>query len=131
MRGAYFKATNSLAFDQEAQRIRARFGHEGMDWYVSLLCLLINQADGTLDVSDDEGWAYVALMLGADVESLRRFALYLAGRGLLDAVALGDGLLRSPLVTDALREFEQQRERFVKAGKASAAARKKRAKDMG
>ena len=62
--GAYIKGTNALAFDQEAQRLRMKFGWEGWGVYVGLLCLLVNQPDGSLDVSDGDAWAVLALQMG-------------------------------------------------------------------
>lgn len=123
-RGAYFKATNALAFDQEAQRIRARYGSTGFDWYVSVMCVLINQSDGTLDVSDDEGWEYLAMTLhDTSAEEIREFCAYLARRGLLDADLLGSGVLSSPLVRAGIEEYD----RFSRAGRAPGAARKRKA----
>lgn len=127
-RGAYFKATNALAFDQEAQRIRAKYGSKGFDWYVTILCTLINQGDGTLDVSDEEGWAYLSsLLYESTIDEATEFCAYLAKRGLLSAGMLGDGVLCSQLVQSGIAEYD----RFAKAGRASGAARRKRAAEAG
>lgn len=126
-RGAYFKATNALAFDQEAQRIRAKFGSRGFDWYVSILCALINQGDGTLDVSDEEGWEYLSTLLHeSTADEVSEFCAYLARRGLLSAEMLGDGVLCSQLVQAGIAEYD----RFAKAGRASGAARRKKADEQ-
>ena len=123
-RGAYFKATNALAFDQEAQRIRTKYGSRGFDWYVTILCALINQSDGTLDVSDEEGWGYLSSLLHeSTAEEAAEFCAYLARRGLLNADMLGDGILCSQLVQSGIAEYD----RFARAGRASGAARRKKA----
>ena len=106
----FFKAPHSLMWGEEAQRIRRRFGHVGMDRFVSMLCLLIDEDDGCVDVSDDEGAEIVAERLWFDdADGLREFAAYLAGRGLLDADALGSGVLRAPIVDDGITSWARAR----------------------
>ena len=114
--GAYIKGTNALAFDQEAQR-------EGWGVYVGLLCLLVNQPDGSLDVSDGDAWAVLALQMGCPESLLETIVPYLAERGLADAGALGDGRLQMPESDRALESFDK----VVRAGKASGAARRRKA----
>lgn len=106
----FFKATHSLMFGGEASRIRRRYGHDGMDRYVSLLCLLIDEDDGTLDVSDDEGWQVLSDRLWFDCEdACREFVAYLATRGVVDEKSLGDGVLRSRVVEDGIESWLKAR----------------------
>ncbi len=125
--GAYVKGTNALAFDQEAQRLRMKYGWEGWGVYVGLLCLLVNQPDGSLDVSDEDSWDVLALQMGCDGALLESIVPYLASRGLADARALGDGRLRMPESDSALESFDK----VVRAGKASGAARRRKASGGG
>ena len=125
--GTYIKGTNALAFDQEAQRLRMKFGWEGWGVYVGLLCLLVNQPDGSLDVSDGDAWAVLALQMGCSESLLETIVPYLAGRGLADPGALGDGRLQMPESDRALESFDK----VVRAGKASGAARRRKAAEGG
>lgn len=106
----FFKATHSLMFGGEASRIRRRYGHEGMDRYVSLLCMLIDEDDGTLDVSDEEGWDVLSERLWfSSTDQCRGFVSYLAERGILDEKSLGDGLLSSRIVLDGIESWRKAR----------------------
>ncbi len=106
----FFKATHSLMFGGEASRIRRRYGHDGMDRYVSLLCLLIDENDGTLDVSDDDGWRVLSDLLWFDGDDeCREFVAYLAGRGIIDEKSLGDGVLKSRIVDDGIDSWLRAR----------------------
>ena len=109
--GAYIKGTNALAFDQEAQRLRMKFGWEGWGVYVGLLCLLVNQPDGSLDVSDGDAWAVLALQMGCPESLLETIVPCLAERGLADARALGDGRLQMPGVRPRAGVLRQGRAR--------------------
>lgn len=108
-RGAYFRATYSLAFGQEAQRIRMVYGEAGFGRYVSIMCLLIGQDGGTFDVSDDLGWELLTSSIGCSEEDAREMVGYLATRGLLDERKLADGLLCAPLVNEGLAEWNKFR----------------------
>lgn len=106
----FFKATHALMFGGDASRIRRRYGHDGMDRYVSLLCLLIDEEDGTLDVSDEEGWDVLAERLWFEsADDCRDFVGYLASRGILDADALADGFVTSRIVLDGIESWRRAR----------------------
>ena len=102
-------------------------GWEGWGVYVGLLCLLVNQPDGSLDVSDGDAWAVLALQMGCSEPLLETIVPYLAERGLADASALGDGRLQMPESDRALESFDK----VVRAGKASGAARRRKAAEGG
>lgn len=122
--GVYFPARAGFCDDQCARQVRRRFGHEGFDAYVTLLCLLLREDGGRLALSTDDDWEDLSDQLyGMGRETLASFIAVLQHYG---AVVYEDGRLWSPLVSGAIATYRDTKEQRSRAGKASAEARKRK-----
>ena len=122
--GIYFPAYASLCDDQVARKVRRRFGHEGFDAYVTLLCLLLREDGGRLMLQSDEDWEDLGEQLygGGDAFAKELVAL-LVHHG---AIVQGEGYIYSPLVSGAIATYADSREAKSRAGRASAEARRRK-----
>lgn len=122
--GVYFPARAGFCDDQCARQVRRRFGHEGFDAYVTLLCLLLREDGGRLSLGTDEDWDDLSDQLyGMDRDTLAAFMAVLQHYG---AVVYEDGVLFSPLVSGAIAAYRDTKEQRSRAGKASAEARRRK-----
>lgn len=125
--GVYFPARASLCNDQVARQIRRRYGHRGFDAYITLLCLLLREEGGRLSLSMESDWEDLADQLyGMEIQELKEFVAVLAHYG---AVVHEDGILFSPMVSEAIGTYATAKEAAVRRGKASGEARRKKAEE--
>lgn len=126
--GVYFPVRAGFCDDQCARQVRRRFGHEGFDAYVTLMCLLLREDGGRLSLALDEDWEDLGEQLfGMDKPRLQAFLAVLEHYG---AVVLEDGTLFSPLVSGAIATYKDVKEQKSRAGKASAEARKRKKQEQ-
>ena len=92
---AYFSHDAGAASDLKCRRLVRRLGVEGYGrWW--LLCELLASSDWhRVDVGDDEGMELLADSLMCTVDEAASFLATLAEVGLIDAGALGDGIVSS------------------------------------
>ena len=120
--GIYFPAYASLCDDQVARKVRRRFGHEGFDAYVTLLCLLLREDGGRLMLQSDEDWEDLGEQLyGGGADFAKELVALLVHHG---AIVQGEGYIYSPLVSGAIATYADSREAKSRAGRASAEARR-------
>lgn len=121
--GAYFPVRAGFCRDRAARALRRRHGWEGIGRYVGLCCMLLEEPENRLDVSTDYGMEDLAEQLGCAPDDLTALLTDMAKAGMLDADALGDGVVKAPLVVDAIHEREAFAERMRSAGRRGAEAR--------
>ena len=110
-KGLYVPVHASFCRDRAARSLRRRRGVEGLGQYVALLCLLLDEPGHSLDVSTPDGMDDLAEELGCPSrEACASLLSDMASAGLVDDVALGDGVVICPAVEEAQRD----RERLVK-----------------
>lgn len=127
--GVYFPARAGFCDDQCARQVRRRFGHEGFDAYVTLLCLLLREDGGRLSLGTEDDWEDLSDQLyGMGRQLLSEFVAVLQHYG---AVVYEDGVLFSPLVSGAIATYKDTREQKSKAARArwDKARKKKEASD--
>lgn len=121
--GIYFPAYASLCDDQVARKVRRRFGHEGFDAYVTLLCLLLREDGGRLMLQSEEDWEDLGEQLyGGGAAFAKELVSLLVHHG---AIVQGEGYIFSPLVSGAIATYADSREAKSRAGRASAEARRR------
>lgn len=122
--GVYFPAYASLCDDQVARKVRRRFGHEGFDAYVTLLCLLLREDGGRLMLQSEEDWEDLGEQLygGGAAFAKELVSLLVHHR----AIVQGEGYIFSPLVSGAIATYADSREAKSRAGRASAEARRRK-----
>lgn len=121
--GVYFPVTADFCDTQAVRMVRRRFGAEGFEAYVRLLCLLLREEGGRLSLGTGDDWEDLSDQLGTDVDGCRELVTVLGRYG---AVVLGEGVLFSPLVSDSINAYLDIREKRAAAGRASGEARRKR-----
>jgi hypothetical protein len=122
--GIYFPAYASLCDDQVARKVRRRFGHEGFDAYVTLLCLLLREDGGRLMLQSEEDWDDLGEQLyGSGAAFAKELVALLVHHG---AIVQGEGYIFSPLVSGAIATYSDSREAKSRAGRASAEARRRK-----
>lgn len=122
--GIYFPAYASLCDDQVARKVRRRFGHEGFDAYVTLLCLLLREDGGRLMLQSEEDWEDLGEQLyGGGAAFAKELVALLVHHG---AIVQGEGYIFSPLVSGAIATYADSREAKSRAGRASAEARRRK-----
>ena len=127
--GVYFPVRSGFCDDQLARQVRRRFGHQGFDAYVKLLCLLLREDGGRLSLALDDDWDDLGEQLyGMDRTRLEEFLAVLAHYG---AVVHEGQVLYSPLVSEAIAQYDSAKSAAVRRGKASAEARRKKKEEGG
>lgn len=124
--GVYFPVDAGFCDTQAARQVTRRFGPAGFCAYVRLLCMMLREDGGRLSVALDDDWADVAYQLGMGDGEARELVAVLAHYG---AVALEDGVLWSPLVTESIAARKEITEKRRQAGKASGEARRRKAEE--
>ena len=126
--GVYFPVRAGFCRDRAARRLRRSHGLEGMGQYVALLCMLLEEPGNALDVMDAADMADLADELGCpSSEACADLLRDMAAAGMIDAASLGSGIVRAPLVDEAVRDREACIEQRRAAGVASGEARRRRA----
>jgi hypothetical protein len=114
--GVYFPAYASLCDDQVARKVRRRFGHEGFDAYVTLLCLLLREDGGRLMLQSEEDWEDLGEQLyGGGAAFAKELVTLLVHHG---AIVQGEGYIFSPLVSGAIATYADSREAKSRAARA-------------
>lgn len=114
--GVYFPVRSGFCDDQCARQVRRRFGHQGFDAYVKLLCLLLREDGGRLSLALDDDWDDLGDQLyGMDRERLKEFISVLAHYG---AVVCEGQVLYSPLVSESMVAFTESRDAKSRAARA-------------
>lgn len=125
--GAYFPVRAGFCRDRAARSLRRAHGWEGVGRYVGLLCMLLEEPGNALDVSEPDGMDDLADQLGLDRDGCAALLRDMASAGLVDAGALEDGVVRAPVVDEAIRERAEYIDQRRAAGLASGEARRRRA----
>ena len=126
--GVYFPVRAGFCRDRAARRLRRARGWEGMGQYVALLCMLLEEPGNALDVLDPADMADLADELGcASAGDCAELLRDMASAGMLDAASLESGIVRAPVVDEAVRDREACIEQRRAAGIASGEARRRRA----
>ena len=127
--GVYFPVRASFCDDQVARQVRRRFGHEGFDAYIKLLCLLLREDGGCLALSLDDDWDDLAEQLfGMDRDRLAEFIAVLEHYGAV--MRDEDGSLWSPLVAESIAARTEAVEARRRGARASADARRRKKKEQ-
>lgn len=121
--GVYFPVTADFCDTQAARMVRRRFGAEGFEAYVRLLCSLLSEEGGRLTLSGPDDWEDLADRLGMGPDGCRELVAVLAH---YNAVVLEDGILFAPLVSESISAYLEIREKRAAAGRASGEARRRR-----
>lgn len=122
--GAYFPVRAGFCRDRAARSLRRAHGWEGVGRYVGLLCMLLEEPGNALDVSEPDGMDDLADQLGLDRDGCAALLRDMASAGLVDAGALEGGVVRAPVVDEAI----QSRESCIEQRRAAARARWDKAK---
>lgn len=126
--GVYFPVRAGFCRDRAARRLRRARGLEGMGQYVALLCMLLEEPGNALDVMDAADMADLADELGcASAGDCAELLRDMASAGMLDAASLESGIVRAPVVDEAVRD----REACIEQRRAAARARWSKAKKQG
>lgn len=116
--GAYFPVRAGFCRDRAARRLRRARGLEGMGQYVALLCMLLEEPGNALDVLDEADMADLADELGcASAEDCSELLRDMASSGMIDAASLGSGIVRAPMVDEAIRTYEEATARARETGR--------------
>ena len=115
--GAYFPVRAGFCRDRAARSLRRAHGWEGVGRYVGLLCMLLEEPGNALDVSEPDGMDDLADQLGLDRDGCAALLRDMASAGLVDAVALERGVVRAPVVDEAIRTYEDAIERARETGR--------------
>lgn len=115
--GAYFPVRAGFCRDRAARSLRRAHGWEGVGRYVGLLCMLLEEPGNALDVSEPDGMDDLADQLGLDRDGCAALLRDMASAGLVDAGALEDGVVRAPVVDEAIRTYEDAIERARETGR--------------
>lgn len=115
--GAYFPVRAGFCRDRAARSLRRAHGWEGVGRYVGLLCMLLEEPGNALDVSEPDGIDDLADQLGLDRDGCAALLRDMASAGLVDAGALEDGVVRAPVVDEAIRTYEDAIERARETGR--------------
>lgn len=124
--GAYFPVRAGFCRDRAARSLRRAHGWEGVGRYVGLLCMLLEEPGNALDVSEPDGMDDLADQLGLDRDGCAALFRDMASAGLVDAGALEDGVVRAPVVDEAIRDREEYIDQRRAAGIASGEARRRK-----
>ena len=128
--GAYFPVRAGFCRDRAARRLRRARGLEGMGQYVTLLCMLLEEPGNALDVLDPADMADLADELGcASAEDCAELLRDMASAGMLDVASLESGIVRAPVVDEAIQERREFSERMRSAGRKGAESRWKKRDD--
>lgn len=126
--GVYFPVRAGFCRDRAARRLRRSHGWEGVGQYVGLLCMLLEEPGNALDVMDAADMADLADELGCgSAEDCAELLRDMASSGMLDAASLESGIVRAPVVDEAVRD----REACIEQRRAAARARWSKAKKRG
>lgn len=117
-RGPFLKARSTMATQVRSRVLIRRFGYEGFGLYVALLLRMLDEDEGTFDISDGDVYDALADDLGVDGHLLRELVSFLGARGFISADALGDGVIRAAEVDEALASYD----RYRRAGRAGGSA---------
>lgn len=116
--GAYFPVRAGFCRDRAARRLRRAHGLEGMGQYVTLLCMLLEEPGNALDVMDEADMADLADELGcASAGDCAELLRDMASAGMLDAASLDSGIVRAPVVDEAIRTYEEATARARETGR--------------
>ena len=128
--GAYFPVRAGFCRDRAARRLRRARGWEGVGQYVALLCMLLEEPGNALDVLDPADMADLADELGcASAGDCAELLRDMASAGMLDAASLESGIVRAPVVDEAVDKWDAIIEAKRAAGRASGEARRKRVEE--
>lgn len=125
--GAYFPVRAGFCRDRAARALRRRHGWEGIGQFVGLCCMLLEEPENLLDVSTDYGMEDLAEQLSCMPEELTTLLTDMAKAGMLDADALGDGVVKVPIVDEAIEKWEAIIEAKREAGRKSGESRRRKA----
>lgn len=121
--GAYFPVRAGFCRDRAARALRRRHGWEGVGRYVGLLCMLLEEPGNSLDVSSEDGMSDLSEQLGLAPDECSGLLRDMASAGLIDGKSLDDGVVRAPVVDEAIREREAFADKMRSAGRKGAEAR--------
>lgn len=129
--GVYFPVHAGFCRDRAARRLRRAHGWRGMGQYVGLMCMLLEEPGNALDVMADADMADLADELGCESsDECSALLADMAAAGMIDAASLGSGIVRSPVVDEAVRDRAEFSDRMRAAGRKGAESRwGKRAED--
>lgn len=126
--GAYFPANAGFCDTTVARQVTRRLGDAGFHAYVRLLCLLLNEEGGRLPLSLPEEWDDLAERVGLDGAATGELVALMERYG---ALAMGDGYVYSPMVSESLAARDEISEKRRAAGRASGEARRRRSEADG
>lgn len=113
--GVYFPVDASFCDTQAARQVRRRFGAEGFEAYIRLLCMLLREDGGRLSVQLEDDWADIADQLHMTPEDTQELVVLLSRYG---AVVHDGGWLSALIVSDSLLARDEISEMRSKAAKA-------------
>ena len=97
---------------------------------MALLCMLLEEPGNALDVLDPADMADLADELGcASAGDCAELLRDMASAGMLDAASLESGIVRAPVVDEAVDKWDAIIEAKRAAGRASGEARRKRVEE--
>lgn len=114
--GVYFPVDASFCDTQAARQVRRRFGAEGFEAYIRLLCMLLREDGGRLSVQLEDDWADIADQLHMTPEDTQELIAVLTHYGALESD--DGGWLSAPIVSDSLLARDEISEMRSKAAKA-------------
>lgn len=121
--GVYFPVDAGFCDTQAARQARRRFGAEGFEAYLRLLCMLLREDGGRLLVQLEDDWEDVADQLHLSLEDTQELVAVLHHYG---AVVLDGGAISAPLVSESLAARDEISEKRRAAGIASGKARREK-----
>ncbi|KXB32807.1 Lin1244/Lin1753 domain-containing protein [Atopobium deltae] len=123
--GAFFPVDATFYDTRATRAIQRRFGDRGFRLYIKLLCMMLREPTAKLPVQLEEDWQDLASILEMDINETKEFIEILKHTRSLN---VEEGQLYSPLVLQGLQDYTEAKERYSAAGRASAEARRKKAK---
>lgn len=121
--GVYFPVDAGFCDTQAARQARRRFGAEGFEAYLRLLCMLLREDGGRLSVQLEDDWADIADQLHMTLEDTQELVAVLSHYG---ALVLEGGVISAPLVSESLLARDEISEKRRAAGIASGKARREK-----
>lgn len=113
--GVYVPLDAGFCDTQAVRQVRRRFGAEGFEAYVRLLCMLLREPSGRISVQLEDDWADVADQLGMGEDEARELVAILTH---YEALVVEDGSLWSPLVSKSIADRNELTERRKRAAQA-------------